>query len=180
MKYFKKVSGENVYLSPMNVDDLDLCVKWFNDKGVTDGLGDNYLITSYYSEREWIEEKLKKQEYQFAIVSENNDNLLGTIGFENINNINRTATVGLFIGEEENRSKGYGTEALKLIVGFGFDVLNLNNIMLNVFEFNERAIKSYNKVGFKQYGRRRQAHYSNNKYHDVICMDIIRDDWYKI
>jgi RimJ/RimL family protein N-acetyltransferase len=84
----------------------------------------------------------------------------------------------MFIGDEKHRNDGYGTEALKLAVGFGFDVLNLNNIELKVYDFNERAAKSYLKVGFKEYGRRRQAYYLNGEYHDVICMDILREDFY--
>lgn len=63
---------------------------------------------------------------------------------------NRIGTVGIFIGDENNRSNGYGTEALKLLLDYGFNYLNLNNIMLAVKSFNERAIKCYEKVGFKE------------------------------
>ena len=90
-----------------------------------------------------------------------------------------TATVGIFIGEEENRNKGYGTEALKLLIGYGFDYLNLNNIMLTVYSFNEGAINCYKKVGFKEFGKRRKAVMLKNKRYDIIYMDIIREEYYK-
>lgn len=61
------------------------------------------------------------------------------------------------IGEEENRNKGYGTETLKLLISYGFDYLNLNNIMLSVYSFNGNAISCYKKVGFKEIGRRRET-----------------------
>jgi RimJ/RimL family protein N-acetyltransferase len=85
----------------------------------------------------------------------------------------------MFIGDEKNRSKGYGTEAIRLGIKYGFEVLNLNNIELKVYDFNERALNTYKKAGFKEYGRRRQAYYLNGKYHDVICMDILREEYYE-
>jgi RimJ/RimL family protein N-acetyltransferase len=65
---------------------------------------------------------------------------------------------------------------MSLLIDFGFNYLNLNNIMLKVFAFNERAINCYKKAGFKEIGRRRQAYYLKGKYHDQIFMDIIRSD----
>lgn len=179
MKYNKKIVGERIYLSPMSLDDAEKYLEWFCDRNVTDGLGVTYFQNTYQSEYDWLEENLKKQSYQFAIVRKKDDILLGNLGFEAINQVHRTATVGIFIGDEENRNKGYGTEALMLSIGYAFDVLNLNNIMLNVYDFNERAVASYKKVGFKEFGRRRQAYYLNNEYYDIIHMDIIRDDWYR-
>ena len=90
-----------------------------------------------------------------------------------IDNINRCAEVGLFIGDEENRNKGYGAEALRLLSDYSFNYLNLNNIQLGVKAFNERAIACYKKVGFKEYGRRREAYFLNGKYYDHVFMDIL-------
>ena len=84
--------------------------------------------------------------------------------------------VGLFIGEEENRSKGYGTEALSLHVEYGFNYLNLKNIMLKVFSFNKRAIKSYEKIGFKVFGKRTEDYYLNGKWYDEYFMEILRKE----
>ncbi|MDD4796309.1 MAG: GNAT family protein, partial [Eubacteriales bacterium] len=70
----------------------------------------------------------------------------------------------------------YGSEALTLLVDFGFHYLNLNNIMLKVFSFNQRAVNCYKKVGFKEIGRRRQTYYLKGNYYDEILMDIIRSD----
>lgn len=179
MKYQKKVTGERIFLSPMNISDLEMYYKWFNSSDVTDGLGDTYFQNTLESEREWLEDNLKKQTYNFAIVRLEDEKLLGGAGFAEINQIHRRATVGIYIGEEENRGKGYGTEALRLMLEFGFGVLNFNNIKLDVFDFNIRAAGSYIKAGFTKTGRRRQAYYLNNKYHDIIEMDILREEWYK-
>ncbi|MCL2633561.1 MAG: GNAT family N-acetyltransferase [Oscillospiraceae bacterium] len=179
MKYYKKIVGEQVYLSPINVEDVDKYVNWLNDPSVTDNLGTSWQVMSHICEKNWIEENLKNDRaYYFGIVKNDTNELIGNVGIEDINPVHRTATVGIFIGDEECRGKGYGTEAMSLVIKYGFDVLNLNNINLNVFSFNERAVKSYIKAGFKEYGRRRKANYSNGEYHDVICMDILREEFY--
>lgn len=90
---------------------------------------------------------------------------------------NRIGTIGVFIGEEDNRSKGYGAEALKLLLDYGFNYINLNNIMLTVKSFNERAIKCYEKVGFKEFGRRRESYFLNGKYYDDVHMDILASEF---
>jgi RimJ/RimL family protein N-acetyltransferase len=115
----------------------------------------------------------------FSVIKNDGDEFIGFFEFLEIDHVHRTAIFCVFIGDEEHRGKGYGTEAVKLGVKYGFDVLNLNNIELKVYSFNERAMRSYIKAGFKEYGRRRQAYYLNNAYHDLICMDILREDYYK-
>ena len=82
----------------------------------------------------------------------------------------------IFIGDKDYRSKGYGTEAIRLVLEYGFKYLNLKNINLDVFAFNERAIKCYEKCGFKEYGRRRKCKFVNGVYYDVISMDILDEE----
>ena len=174
MKYSKKIVGKHVYLSPMNVEDAETYVKWLNDFNVTDGVGTSCLITSLQSEKEWIMNNSSK--YQFAIVRLEDDKLIGNCGIQEIEQLRQCAEVGLFIGDEENRNKGYGEEVLNLLLGYGFDYLNLNNIMLKVFSFNERAISCYKKIGFKEIGRRRQCYYLKGKFYDEVYMDILREE----
>lgn len=172
MRYFKKLVGKQVYLSPMNVDDAEAYVKWLNDFEVTNGVGNSSRITSLESEKEWL--RHNSSQYQFAIVSLENDNLIGNCGIQGVDNLRQCAEVGLFIGDEENRNKGYGGEALNLLLDYCFDYLNLNNVMLKVFSFNERAINCYRKVGFKEIGRRRQSYYLKGSFYDEVYMDILR------
>jgi RimJ/RimL family protein N-acetyltransferase len=180
MKYHKKISGERIYLSPLNLDDVEIYTKWLNDLGVMNNIGGGLYNNTVVACKDWFEKKLKDDRAAlFAIVKQDNDEPIGYFEFMEIEHVHRTAIFCVFIGDAENRGKGYGTEAVRLAVKFGFDVLNLNNIELKVYAFNERARQSYLKVGFKEYGRRRQAYYLNNEYHDVICMDIIREDFYE-
>ena len=177
MKYFKKLVGNRIYLSPMSVDDAETYVKWLNDLATTDGLGNSSRIISLEDEKEWI--KKSSSSFQFAIVRLEDDTILGNCGFNEINQVMQNAIVGLFIGDEDNRNQGYGQEALNLLLDYGFNYLNLNNIMLKVFSFNERAIQCYKKVGFKEIGRRRQSYYLKGQFYDEVYMDILREEWLK-
>lgn len=177
MKYYKKLEGDRIYLSPLNIEDAEKYVGWFCDFKTTDGIEKSGNIMTLQAEREWIEKSLKNNELNFAIVNLENNEAIGTCGIVDINYQNRIATVGILIGEERNRSNGYGTEVLRLLLDFGFNYLNLNNIMLTVLSFNERAIKCYEKVGFKEFGRRRQCYFLNGKYYDKIYMDILSNEF---
>ncbi len=174
MKYFKKLVSKRVYLSPMNIEDAETYVKWLNDFNITDGLGNSNINISIESEKEWISQN--SSQYQFAIIRLEDDILIGNCGLQEIDHIRQCAVVGLFLGEEENRSKGYGHEVLNLLLDYSFNYLNLNNIMLRVFSFNDRAINCYKKVGFKEIGRRRQAYYIKGKFHDEVFMDILKQE----
>ena len=176
MEYFKKLVGEKIYLSPRNTNEIEKFTKWLNDFDTTDYIGRSANIMTLDAEKKYFEENINKN-YNFFIVTLNNDKLIGTVGLEKYDSINRTATLGIFIGEKEYRSQGYGTEAIKLILDYGFNYLNLNNIKLDLMSFNDRALKCYQKCGFKEYGRRRKCKFINGKYYDLIEMDILAEEF---
>lgn len=176
MKYFKKLVGDNIYLSPRSVEDAEKYAEWLNDFETTDYTGRSHEIITIEAERKYLEEKIDEQSV-FAIVEKSNDKLIGTVGLHRVNHFRRTATLGIFIGDKESRNKGYGTEAIKLILEYGFKYLNLNNIKLDLMEFNERALACYKKCGFKEYGRRRKCNFINGKYYDTIEMDILAEEF---
>ena len=179
MKYFKKLVGDSIYLSPRNSEDIEIFTKWLNDFQVTDGLGRSGLMVTLNGEKQYLENVHDNDNtrYYFVIVTLENDEMIGTVSLENINYINRSAKLGIFIGEEKRRGKGIGKEAIQLILDYGFHYLNLNSIQLSVFAFNERAIACYEKCGFKEVGRLREAYYLNGKYYDKILMDILNSEF---
>lgn len=176
MKYFKKLIGENIYLSPRNSQDVEIFTQWLNDFETTDYLGRSGLLTTIDAEKKYLEEN-SNPEATFVIVTLEDDKMIGSVSLEEINSINRTATLGIFIGDKEYRNKGWGTEAIQLILEYGFHYLNLQNIKLDLMEFNERALKCYQKCGFKEYGRRRKCKFINGKYYDSISMDILAEEF---
>lgn len=176
--YFNKIDGDRIYLSPVNHEDAPIYCKWLNDPLVAQGIGGLTKVYSVLNEESFLENVEKSGDYIFAIILKDGNKLIGNCGIHNYNSVNRTATLGIFIGEEEYRSKGYGTEVIKLLIDYGFNILNLNNIDLKVFSFNERAIACYKKCGLKEYGRRHNACYMNNEYHDEVFMEILRENYY--
>lgn len=177
MKYFKKLEGERIYLSPINIDDVEIYTKWMNDKEVVKGTHAVAKIFNLETEKNWINNCLESGSYTFGIVLKNGDELIGNCGIVDINSIDRTANVGIFIGEEKYRNNGYGREALCLIIEYGFNILNLHNIDLSVFSFNKRAINCYKKIGFKEYGRRHECYFLDGNYYDKILMELLEDDY---
>ena len=135
MKYFKKLVGERIYLSPRNIEDYEQFTEWLNDFETTDYIGRSNHITTLIWEKEWLE-KHSNDVASFSIIDLKEDKLLGSIGIEDINYTRRTATLGIFIGDKDSRNKGYGKEAIELILDYGFNYLNLHNINLQVFDFN--------------------------------------------
>ena len=176
MKYFKKLVGENVYLSPRSVEDAEQYAEWLNDFETTDYTGRSGQIVTVESEREYLENSIN-EEAVFAIVRLEDDKMIGSAGIESIDHLNRTGTLGIFIGDKESRNIGYGTEVVNMLLEYGFKYLNLNNIKLDLMEFNERALACYKKCGFKEYGRRRKCRFINGKYYDSIEMDILAEEF---
>ena len=174
--YYKKLIGKNIYLAPKTIEDAEKYAEWLNDFRTTDYLGKSGKIMTLEKEREYLETQID-DEATLNIITLSEDKLIGTVGIENIDHLNKRGTLGIFIGDVEEREKGYGTEAINLILDYGFNYLNLNNIKLDVVEFNERAIACYKKCGFKECGRRRKSEFIDGKYYDRISMDILKEEF---
>ncbi len=180
MHYFKKLVGERIYLSPKSCEEEDIIkfTEWMNDFEITDYIDNSSMSFSYESEKEWIIASAKKSSPgNFNIIDLETNELIGSVGFDKIKDVSRSAVLGIFIGNDKYRSNGYGTEAIKLLLEYGFKYLNLHSIKLTVLDVNARAYKCYIKCGFKETGRDREAMYLNGKYHDVIHMDILESEF---
>lgn len=172
MGYFKKIKGERVYLSPINIEDAEKYTEWLNDLEITINLSMAHNTYTLDQEKEALR-SLSAEGYNFAIVNQEDDQLLGNCGLMNVDLINQIGEVGIFIGNKNFWNKGYGTEAMQLLLDYAFNLLNLNNIELKVYAFNRRAIKCYKKCGFKEIGRRREAHIIAGEKYDELYMDIL-------
>jgi len=179
-KFLKTLVGDNVYLSPISLDDVEEYAEMVNDIKVSVGLG--YLsytnIIDFESEKEFLISA--KKEKMFAVRLLKNDELLGNIGFNSVDLLNRTAVIGIMLGNPNYQRKGYGVEAVKLILDYGFSFLNLRNISLSVFEYNEAAYNLYKKAGFKEVGRLRKAVEIMGKTYDVIIMDMLKEEFQSV
>ena len=176
--YFRKLVGKKCYLSPIDINDAGKFTEWLNDLEVTQYLSAMYPRAINAQNEKGFLEKLAK-EHNYSIIDIETNELIGSCGFIGLDHLNQTAEIGIFIGNKTHWNKGIGTEALILLLDYGFMALNLHNIQLRVYSFNERAIKSYKKIGFKTIGNRREALRRGNKLYDIIFMDILYDEFYK-
>ena len=176
MQYFKKLVGDRIYLSPKDSsnEEIEKFTEWMNDFKVTDYTGRSGQVVTLSGEKEWLENSAKdKENRNFNIIELSSNKLVGTIGLEHFNWICRSAVLGIFIGDEDYRSKGYGREAINLLLEYGFKYLNLHSIRLDLLDINERAHKCYLKCGFKDTGKSREEIFLNGKYYDKLHMDIL-------
>ena len=180
MKYCKKLVGDRIYLSPRGASDeeIEKFTEWMNDFQVTDYINKSEQIMTAIGEKEWLENTARKNENKnFNIIDLNSNKLIGTIGLEKFNWTSRNAVLGIFIGDKNYRNNGYGTEAIKLLLEFGFKYLNLHSIRLSLLSVNERAHKCYLKCGFKDAGKSREEIFLNGKYYDKLYMDILEGEF---
>ena len=175
--YFKKLVGKKCYLSPIDVNDAEIFTEWLNDMEILVNLQLYGGAISLENERTFLSDLSK--DHNYSIIDLETEELIGNCGFMDIDYINRTSEAGIFIGNKKLWDKGYGTEALSLLIDYGFKALNFHNIMLKVYEYNTRAIKSYEKIGFKFIGKRREALHRNLEKHNIIFMDILQNEFYE-
>ena len=177
---FKKLIGDRIYLSPKGASEEEISkyTEWMNDFQVTDNIERTTQIMTWAGEKEYLEKtSINNTNKSFNIVELKSDKLIGSIALEHFNYIERSAVLGIFIGDSEFRNNGYGTEAIKLLLEFGFKYLNLHSIRLNLLSINERAHKCYLKCGFKDTGRDRESIFLNGKYYDKLHMDILENEF---
>ncbi|MHB0999341.1 MAG: GNAT family N-acetyltransferase [Armatimonadota bacterium] len=115
---------------------------------------------------------------RLAIIT--NNELIGEISLHNIDYRIGIADFTIAIGNKDYWGKGYGTDATSCLMKYAFEQLNLQRVTLYVHTFNERAIKVYEKCGFKLEGRMRKAHYMDGVYSDVLMMGLLREEFISV
>jgi len=174
------IYGDRVRLRHVEREDLPKFVEWLNDPEIYQGLS-MHTPLSMAEEENWFETMLKspKDERPLCIEAKVDDGwqLIGNSGFFDLDWRNRSAELGIFIGDKNFWNQGYGTEVIRLLLRHCFATLNLHRVYLRVFEDNPRAIRSYEKAGFVHEGRQRQGEYHNGEFHDVLFMSVLRPEW---
>ena len=171
------IVGELVALGPLRRDLLPLYQRWINDFAAASRVGSFVPLTLEQEER-WYDSVIKSETaLTFTVYERKGARPIGTTGLTDIDQRNRRAEFGIFIGEPECRGKGYGTEATRLTLDYAFTALGLHNVMLRVFEYNLTAIRVYEKAGFKEFGRRREAYLMNGRMWDDVHMDCLATEF---
>jgi RimJ/RimL family protein N-acetyltransferase len=169
--------GNKVYLRPLEVEDAEFLYRISNnDIEMRRLTGTENSFTKEqiegYIQRQWQDDSRAC----FGIVRQENNQLLGEVVINDINKNNRSANFRIAITDEYT-GQGYGTEAIQLMLGYGFGILDLHRIELNVYTINKRAVHVYEKVGFKREGIKRHHWYYNHQYYDSVIMSILEDEY---
>jgi len=176
-KPVRLLEGERVYLRPYNLDDIDRYYQMLFQPEMRRLTGTQTTWTREQIIR-YLEEKMEDRSSVLLLIAlRENDCVIGDIALQDIDRNNRSANIRIAIDQAEQQGKGYGTEALKLMLDYGFGILNLHRVELNVFAYNERALRVYEKLGFKKEGVQRDALYYHHRYHDSIWMSILEDEY---
>ncbi len=165
-------------LRELEKNDLEIINSWRNNPDLISFLVAPFRYIAPEVDEEWYENYLANRNtcVRCAIVNENAE-LLGLISLLNIDNINRSASLGIMIGSEKNCGAGAGTFAIKEMLNHAFINLNLNRVDLTVLATNARAIHVYEKCGFVLEGTKRSCVYKNGKYIDLHMYSILKNEF---
>ena len=161
----------------MRSDLLDTYLRWINDLRVTRTLSMPCLPYTREKEEEWITAALTRSvDAVFTMYELSTMRPIGNVGLHDIDHDSGTADFGILIGETDAWGRGFGTEATRMMIAYGFDVLGLHNIQLEVYSHNPAALKAYERAGFRRVGARRGARKVGRKRVDIVFMDIVADE----
>ena len=174
----KKLVGERIELRRHARENYRLYGEWYGDPEI-------WRLTSWAAsslspsavERLFEDRELSNTDDSFAIHLKGEEEPIGVISLMNISEANDSAELSVIVGQPEDRHHGYGAEAIGMILRYGFEELGLNRVGLSAFEFNEDAISTYQKLGFREEGRLRQALKRDGAFYDAILMSVLESEW---
>jgi RimJ/RimL family protein N-acetyltransferase len=172
------LEGTLVRLRAMEPEDVVDTHKWMNDREVTLWLTSPRYPVSRKTAQQWFEEAPANSFGDVLLAIETKDGKhIGGINLHRINPEDRKAVLGIMIGEKDHWSNGYGTDAIKTLLAFAFDEMNLHRVFLHAFADNEHAIGCSQRCGFREEGRLRQEVYQDGHYYDVVVMGVLATEF---
>jgi RimJ/RimL family protein N-acetyltransferase len=171
------ISGERVLLGPLRRDLVPLYERWIND---LETMRTYDLLRPMTTEQvnDWYERESRNPDtLRFTIYERATGTPIGKTALYDVNYHQQRAAFGILIGEPAGRGKGYGTEVIRLMLDYAFTVVGLHNVMLEAAEFNVAGLRAYEKAGFKECGRRREAYQVFGRRWDKIFMDCLATEF---
>lgn len=171
------ISGNKVFLTAISKDSIQQLMAWRNDPQLRKYFREYREISDAMQEA-WYKGRVLNNDKQvdFEIHSLATEKLIGHCSLNYISWVNRTAELGIYIGDPDHRGGGYGKDALRLLMDYAFKTLNLNRVWCEVFS-NNAAIEVYRKIGFVDEGKMRQHHFDDGEYLDSYILGLLREDW---
>jgi diamine N-acetyltransferase len=171
------LSGERVYLRPLEKEDLSQIQEWVNDPEIRRLTGEVRPSSQADTEAWYDRARTDPDRVWFAVVLKENDQIIGETGLLRMFPAWRATDLSIILGDKEAWSQGYGTEAILLLLDYAFGSLNLHRVAIGVVGFNEQALRFYEKVGFRREGVLRDGYFCDHRYHDFVMMSILEDEY---
>lgn len=173
------IAHGSVYLRPGEREDIPLFVRWFGDARTARTLGMRAPL-SVAGEERWFDQMLEhhgKDQWFFVICRRADDRPVGSVGYVEVDAVSGSAGLGISIGDPADTGQGYGGDAIRALLGFGFGRLRLERIWLDVYDYNEAARRLYERIGFVTEGILRHTFWRDGGWVDTHRMAILRDEW---
>lgn len=174
------MEGELVRLRGYEKSDLDAVMKWVHDEEVTRFISAVVFPASSIEEERFIETVASGKDpsnKEFVIETLSKRKYIGGIGLHNINWLSRNARLGIVIGDKQYWGRGFGTDAVQVLLRLAFEKMGLHRVELVVFTFNERAIACYEKCGFRREGVLRDYEFKLGAFRDALMMSILAGEY---
>jgi diamine N-acetyltransferase len=173
----KFLAGKLVYLRPIAKADLDQLAVWFNAPEIRAVTGEVFPTSPLGMEEFLTRIQSDPTRVWFGIVTQDEDRLIGEAGLLRMFPAWRTTDLSIILGDKTTWDKGYGSEVMKLLLDYAFGHLNFHRVAIGVVGTNERALRFYEKLGFKQEGLQRDGYYFDHSYQDFVMMSLLDDEY---
>jgi diamine N-acetyltransferase len=171
------LSGDRVYLRPLEREDLPALRRWANDPEIRGITGETTPMSQAGADAFYEKVCASQDRVWFVVVLKENDRPIGECGLLRMFPAWRTTDLSIIIGEKDAWGKGYGTEAVRLLLDYAFGYLNFHRVAIGVVGFNQQALRFYEKIGFKREGIQRDGYYYNHTYSDFVMMSILEEEF---
>ncbi len=169
--------GERIYLRPLEKEDLPQIRVWVNDPEVRSLIGETRPMSPAGADDFYERVHGDRDRIWFVIALREDGRIIGETGLLRMFPAWRTTDMSLIIGDKAAWEQGYGREAMLLMLDYAFGYLNFHRVAVGVVGFNQRALRFYEKIGFRREGIQRDGYYHDHQYHDFVMMCILEDEY---
>lgn len=170
--------GKQVYLRPVEISDTPLIQKWHNDPDIRRSARLGETPVTYTKEESDINvAKDSQDEIYLLVVQRSTEKPIGFIRLNIIDRASRNMWLRMIIGDSNARGKNLAQDALAIVLEWLFSEQNVHRVTLETYETNQRAIRFFEKLGFKQEGMIREAIYVDGKYYNIISLGLLKKEF---
>ena len=174
------IYGKKVLLRAIEMEDSELIYEMFNDPEIENLVGGWAFPLSLFSQKKWLELHYNDQTALRFVIDTKEDGAVGIIALTDIDWKNRRADIGIKLATEENRSKGYGTDAMMAMLRYAFDELGFHRMEATRLAMNQASARILEKCGFTNEGVKREYIYKGGKYRDLVEASILASEYYEL